>query len=171
MLLQKGFVFHSQTDSEVIAHLLSFQLRNNNPKNAIKNTLNYLEGAFAIAILFKSFNLLAGARRGSPLALGLSNGTTYIGSDSLAISPFTQKIIFMDEGDSVIIEKEKFEIFDKKFNKVRRKITVSSFTGSNLKKGNFNHYMQKEIFEQPLIIGDSLSRFLDPLKKKYTCLT
>ncbi len=166
MLRNKGFSFKSQTDSEVIAHLLSYQLRENNPKKAIKNTLEYLEGAFAIAILFKSFNLLAGSRRGSPLALGVSNGSTFLGSDSLALAPFTQKIIFMDEGDSVIIDKKKFEIFDKDFKKVKRDITTSSFTGSNLDKGNFNHFMQKEIFEQPLIIGDSLSRFLDPINKR-----
>ena len=166
MLRVKGFRFQSQTDSEVIAHLLSFQLRTNNPKEAIKKTLSYLEGAFAIAILFKSYNLLAGARRGSPLALGLSDGTTFLGSDSLALAPFTQKIIFMEEGDSVIIEGKKFEVFDKNFKKVKRNVTISSFKGSNLEKGNFNHFMQKEIFEQPLIIGDSLTRFIDPIKKK-----
>ena len=170
ILKNKGFIFKSQTDSEVIAHLLSYELRLNTPRNAIKNTLQYLEGAFAIAILFKNFNLLAGARRGSPLALGLSDKTTYLGSDSLALAPFTQKIIFMDEGDSVVIEKDKFEIYNKDFKKVKRNITLSSFTGSNLDKGNFDHYMQKEIFEQPLIIGDSLSRFLDPIKKKINIL-
>ena len=119
MLKNKGFIFKSQTDSEVIAHLLSYELRVNTPRNAIKNTLQYLEGAFAIAILFKNFNLLAGARRGSPLALGLSDKTTYLGSDSLALAPFTQKIIFMDEGDSVVIEKDKFEIYNKDFKKLR----------------------------------------------------
>ncbi len=166
MLKEKGFKFQSQTDSEVIAHLLSLQLRNNNPKEAIKKALAFLDGAFAIAILFKKFNILAGARRGSPLALGVANETTFLGSDSLALAPFTQNIIFMDEGDSVIIDEKKFEIFDKNFKKVKRNLTISSFTGSNLDKGNFNHFMQKEIFEQPLIIGDSLTRFLDPIKKK-----
>ena len=166
MLQKKGFLFLSQTDSEVIAHLLSYELRNNEPKEAIKKTLKYLEGAFAIAILFKNINLLAGSRRGSPLAIGLSDDSTYLGSDSLALAPFTQKIIFMEEGDSVFIEEKKVELFDKNFIQVDRKISLSSFTGSNFEKGNFNHFMQKEIFEQPLIIGDSLSRFLDPIKKK-----
>ncbi len=166
MLKEEGFLFKSQTDSEVIAHLLSLHLRKNQPKEAIKKTLRYLEGAFAIAILFKNFNILAGARRGSPLAVGLSETSTFIGSDSLALAPFTQKIIFLDEGDSVIIEKKKYEIFDKNFKKTRRSISISSFTGSNFDKGNFNHFMQKEIFEQPLIIGDSLSRFIDPIRKK-----
>ncbi len=170
MLKNEGFIFKSQTDSEVIAHLLSYQLRTYKPKDAIKNTLKFLEGAFAIAILFKNFNLLAGARRGSPLALGISKNTTYLGSDSLALAPFTQKIIFMEEGDSVLIDKDKFEIYDKKFKKVKREVTISSFTSSNLDKGNFDHFMQKEIFEQPLIIGDSISRFLDPINKKINIL-
>ena len=119
--LKKGFKFQSQTDSEVIAHLLSYHLRNNDPKKAIKNTLSSLEGAFAIAILFKGFNLLAGARRGSPLAIGLSKNSTYIGSDSLALAPFTQKIIFMNEGDSVIIQKNRIDIYDKNFQKQKEK--------------------------------------------------
>ena len=165
MLQKKGFLFQSQTDSEVIAHLLSFELRTNNPKQAIKRLLGYLEGAFAVAIIFKNINLLAGARRGSPLALGVSKESTYLGSDSLALAPFTQKIIFMEEGDSVLIDKKKIELLDKNFKKVSRKISLSSFTGSNFEKGNFNHFMQKEIFEQPLVIGDSLSRFLDPINK------
>ncbi len=165
MLQKKGFLFQSETDSEVIAHLLSFELRTNNPKQAIKKMLGYLEGAFAIAIIFKNINLLAGARRGSPLALGVSKDSTYLGSDSLALAPFTQKIIFMEEGDSVLIDKKKIELLDKNFKSVSRKISLSSFTGSNFEKGNFNHFMQKEIFEQPLVIGDSLSRFLDPIKK------
>ena len=165
MLQKKGFLFQSQTDSEVIAHLLSFELRTNNPKQAIKKMLGYLEGAFAIAIIFKNINLLAGARRGSPLALGVSKDSTYLGSDSLALAPFTQKIIFMEEGDSVLIDKKKIELLDKNFKKVSRNISLSSFTGSNFEKGNFNHFMQKEIFEQPLVIGDSLSRFLDPIQK------
>ena len=170
MLKNKGFIFKSETDSEVIAHLLSYHLRTYSPKEAIKNTLKFLEGAFAIAILFKNFNLLAGARRGSPLALGISKNTTYLGSDSLALAPFTQKIIFMEEGDSVLIDKDKFEIYDKEFIEVKREIVTSSFSGSNLDKGNFNHYMQKEIFEQPLIIGDSISRFLDTINKKINIL-
>ncbi len=166
MLRKEGFSFKSQTDSEVIAHLLSLHLRKFEPKEAIKKTLKFLEGAFAIAIVFKNYNILAGARRGSPLAVGLSEKSTFIGSDSLALAPFTQKVIFLDEGDSVIIDDKKYEIYDKNFKKIIRNISISSFTGSNLDKGNFSHFMQKEIFEQPLIIGDSLSRFIDPIKKR-----
>ena len=128
--------------------------------------LKQLEGAFAIAIIFKNLNLLAGSRKGSPLALGISDDSTFIGSDSVALAPFTKKIIFLEEGDSVFIENNAYQIFNEEFRKVKRKITLSSHSNKNLDKGNFNHFMQKEIYEQPHIIGDSLTRFLDPINKK-----
>ena len=164
-LQKKGYEFKSQTDSEVIAHLLNFELKNEKPEIAIKNTLSHLEGAFAIAIIFKDLGLLAGSRKGSPLALGISNDSMFIGSDSLALAPFTKKIIFLDEGDSVIIKNKSYDIFDEKFRKVKRQITQTSYTKNNLDKGNFKHFMQKEIYEQPHVIGDSLLRFLDPINK------
>ena len=165
-LLKKGYVFKSETDSEVIAHLIDLNLKNSSPEQALKKTLSCLEGAFAIAILFKDQNFLVGARKGSPLAIGISDKSFYLGSDSIALSPFTQKIIYMEEGDSVFIYKDKFNIFDSKFKKVNRKVSKSSFGDSKLGKGNFDHFMQKEIFEQPNIISNSLSRFLDPINKK-----
>ena len=165
-LLKKGYVFNSETDSEVIAHLIDWNLKNSTPEQALKKTLSRLEGAFAIAMLFKDQNFLVGARKGSPLAIGISEKSFYLGSDSIALSPFTQKIIYMEEGDSVFIFKDKFSIFDSKFKKVIRKVSKSSFGDSKLGKGNFDHFMQKEIFEQPNIISNSLSRFLDPINKK-----
>ncbi len=165
-LNKKNYKFKSETDSEVIAHLIDHNLKKSTPELALKNTLNKLEGAFSIAILFKSLNLLVGARKGSPLAVGISDGSIFLGSDSLALSPFTQKIIYLDEGDSVFIDNTKFKIYSSEFKKVKRKITTSSFGDSNLGKGNFNHFMQKEIYEQPNIISNSLSRFLNPIKKK-----
>ena len=165
-LLKKGYVFKSETDSEVIAHLIDLNLKNSAPEQALKKTLSCLEGAFAIAMLFKDQNFLVGARKGSPLAIGISEKSFYLGSDSIALSPFTQKIIYMEEGDSVFIFKDKFNIFDSKFKKVIRKVSKSSFSDSKLGKGNFDHFMQKEIFEQPNIISNSLSRFLDPINKK-----
>ena len=165
-LNKKNYKFKSETDSEVIAHLIDHNLKKSTPELALKNTLNKLEGAFSIAILFKSLNLLVGARKGSPLAVGISDGSIFLGSDSLALSPFTQKIIYLDEGDSVFIDNTKFKIYSSEFKKVKRKITTTSFGDSNLGKGNFNHFMQKEIYEQPNIISNSLSRFLNPIKKK-----
>ncbi len=165
ILEKKGYKFMSQTDSEVIAHLLNDELKKHSYEIALKNTLSQLEGAFAIAIIFNNLNLLAGSRRGSPLALGVSDNATFLGSDSVALAPFTKKIVYLEEGDSVLIRENNFEIFDEKFIRVKRKISHSTYTKNNLDKGNFNHFMQKEIFEQPHIIGDSLSRFLDPIKK------
>ncbi len=164
-LQKKGYNFKSQTDSEVIAHLLSDELRNHNEEVAIKMTLSKLEGAFAIAIIFKDLRLLAGARKGSPLAVGISEDATFIGSDSVALAPFTKKIIFLEEGDSVFIRDKKLKIYNEKFSEIKRPITYSSYTKDNLGKGNFNHFMQKEIFEQPHVVGDSLSRFVDPINK------
>ena len=155
MLISKGYEFKSETDSEVIAHLLSEELKKkNSPEKALKNTLQFLEGAFAIAIIFKDFNLLAGARRGSPLAVGLGKNSAFLGSDSVALSPFTQKIIYLEEGDSVFIYENSHQIFDESFKKIKRKISKSSYTGENIGKGNFNHFMKKEIYEQHHVIGD-----------------
>ena len=165
-LLKKGYVFKSETDSEVIAHSIDLNLKSNSPEEALKKTLSSLDGAFAIAMLFKDQNFLVGARKGSPLAIGISDKSFYLGSDSIALSPFTKKIIYMEEGDSVFIYKDKFNIFDSKFKKVNRKVSKSSFGDSKLGKGNFDHFMQKEIFEQPNILSNSLSRFLDPINKK-----
>ena len=164
-LQKKGYKFKSQTDSEVIAHLLDSELTFEEPVIAIRKTLAKLEGAFAIAIIFKDLKLLAGARKGSPLAIGISDEATFIGSDSVALAPFTKKIIFLEEGDSVIIKDNSFDIFNENFRKVKRTISYSSYSKNNFDKGNFKHFMEKEIFEQPHIIGDSLSRFLDPINK------
>ncbi len=167
VLSKKGHIFKSQTDSEVIAHLLTDFLKSGlSPEKAIKMTLPKLEGAFAIAVLFKDYDLLVGARRGSPLAIGINNDNLYIGSDSIALAPFTQKVCFLEEGDSVFIKEKTFKIFDADHQKVKRKISLTSYTGAGVGKGNFSHFMQKEIYEQPSVIGDSLSRFIDPLNKK-----
>ena len=119
-----------------------------------------------LQFLFKDQNLLVGSRKGSPLAIGLTDTSFYLGSDSLALSPFTQKIVYMEEGDSVFISEKNYKIYNSDFKKVVRQISISSFNETGVGKGNFDHYMQKEIFEQPNIIGNSLSRFLDPIKKK-----
>ena len=166
-LVQKGHLFKSQTDSEVIAHLLTDFLDSGfSPEESIQKTLPKLEGAYAIAVLFRNNNLLVGARRGSPLAFGLNDKKFYLGSDSVALSPFTQKVCFLEEGDSVFIRESSFVVYDIQYSKVERKISMTSHTGAGVGKGNFSHFMQKEIYEQPSVIGDSLSRYIDPLKKK-----
>ena len=119
-LVKLGYQFNSETDSEVIAHLLDYELKKEEPDIAIKKMLRQLEGAFAIAIIFKNLNLLAGSRKGSPLALGISDNSTFIGSDSVALAPFTKKIIFLEEGDSVFIKANSYQIFNENFKKVKK---------------------------------------------------
>ena len=166
-LTNKGHEFKSQTDSEVIANLLTdFLNKGFGPLDSIKKTLPKLKGSFAIAVLFSNYNVLIGARKGSPLAFGIKDKKIFLGSDSLALAPFTQNVCFLEEGDIVYIQDKSYFVIDSYFKKVQRKISIISKSGSNVGKGNFNHYMQKEIFEQPSIIGDSLSRFIDPSKKK-----
>ncbi len=166
-LSDKGCKFKSQTDSEVIAHLLTqFLNKGLSPNEAIKETLPKLEGAFALAILFRDHKKLIGARKGSPLALGISKKTFFLGSDSIAIAPHTQNICYLDEGDWVEINKSSFKIYDSSNNTVNREIQLTSYNNKNSGKGNFNHFMQKEIFEQPSVLGDSLSRFINPTQKK-----
>ena len=165
-LIDKGHIFKSKTDSEVIAHLITDHLNSGcTPEDSIKKTLPLLEGAFAIAVIFKESKLLIGARKGSPLALGISKEKNYLGSDSIALAPFTQNICFLEEGDWVRISEKDFQIFNSENKAVERKITLTSYSGESVGKGNFNHFMQKEIFEQPSILGDSLSRFINPIKK------
>ena len=166
-LKNKGAVFKSQTDSEVIVHLITYFLKQGlTPFSAIKETLPKLDGAFALAILFRDFNILIGARRGSPLALGINKNEIYLGSDSIAISPYTQKICYLEEGDWVVIDEKKFQIYNHNNKKIKRKISLTSYIGKNSNKGNFKHFMQKEIYEQPSVLGDSLSRFINPINKK-----
>ena len=165
----KGYNFKSQTDSEVIAYLITDYLKKGlSPEESIRKTLPELEGAFAIAVIFKEHDILIGARKGSPLAFGITDEKYYLGSDSLALAPFTQKVCFLEEGDWVVIKNKSCQIYDKNNQKVSRKITFTSYSGEGVGKGNFNHFMQKEIFEQPSVLGDSLSRFIDPIQKTIT---
>ncbi len=164
-----GYNFKSQTDSEVIAYLITDYLKKGlSPEESIRKTLPELEGAFAIAVIFKEHDILIGARKGSPLAFGITDEKYYLGSDSLALAPFTQKVCFLEEGDWVVIKNKSCQIYDKNNQKVSRKITFTSYSGEGVGKGNFNHFMQKEIFEQPSVLGDSLSRFIDPIQKTIT---
>lgn len=165
----KGYNFKSQTDSEVIAYLITDYLKKGlSPEESIRKTLPELQGAFAIAVIFKEHDILIGARKGSPLAFGITDEKYYLGSDSLALAPFTQKVCFLEEGDWVVIKNKSCQIYDKNNQKVSRKITFTSYSGEGVGKGNFNHFMQKEIFEQPSVLGDSLSRFIDPIQKTIT---
>ena len=161
-LIGRGRRFDSETDTEVVAHLVSELVEQGaSPKDAVAQVLPRLHGAFALAILFRSHpGMLIGARLGSPLVVGYGEGETYLGSDALALAPLTQRIAYLEEGDWVVITAEGAEIFDKDNNPVERPITISGVTGELISKGNHRHYMLKEIYEQPVVVAQTLKSYL-----------
>jgi glutamine---fructose-6-phosphate transaminase (isomerizing) len=167
-LIARGRTFESETDTEVVAHLVSEQVEGGlSPADSVKAVLPTLRGAFALAIAFRSHpDMLIGARLGSPLVVGYGAGETYLGSDALALAPLTQQIAYLDEGDWVIITREGAEIFDKDNNPVTREITTSGVSAAAIEKGNYRHYMQKEIFEQPTVVAQTLSSYIRPLEQQ-----
>ena len=158
----EGCVFASETDTETIAHLISVHLRRGmTPQQATSESLKKLEGAFAIGVIFKGRDdLLICARRGSPLALGYGDGEMYIGSDALALAPLTNRISYLEEGDWAEIYGDKVIVHDENGNPVERKVVITQLTGAMIGKGQYRHFMLKEIFEQPAVIGDTLSPLL-----------
>jgi glucosamine--fructose-6-phosphate aminotransferase (isomerizing) len=165
-LAAQGRVFTSQTDSEVVAHLISAQIEQGiAPAAAVAASLKRLHGAFALAILFRQHpDLLIGARLGSPLVVGYGDGETYLGSDALALAPLTQRIAYLEEGDWVVITRDGAQIYDSEDRPVERPITVSGVTGAMIDKGNHRHFMLKEIHEQPVVVAQTLGSYLRPLE-------
>lgn len=164
----EGRVFESETDTEVAVHLISREIeRGLSPIDAVRLSLKRLRGAFALGILFRSHpDLLIGARLGSPLVVGYGDNEAYLGSDAIALAPLTQKIAYLDEGDWVVITRDNVEIFDRNDHKVERPITISGVTGALIDKGNHRHFMQKEIFEQPIVVAQTLGAYLRPLEEQ-----
>ena len=167
-LIARGRVFDSQTDTEVVAHLVSELVEQGaSPRDAVAQVLPRLHGAFALAILFRSHpDMLIGARLGSPLVVGYGDGETFLGSDALALAPLTQRIAYLEEGDWVVITKDGAEIFDKENNPVERPITISGVTGELISKGNHRHYMLKEIYEQPVVVAQTLKSYLQRMEDR-----
>ncbi|AOR75786.1 glutamine--fructose-6-phosphate transaminase (isomerizing) [Novosphingobium resinovorum] len=161
-LESRGRTFESQTDTEVVAHLVSEQVEAGaSPEDAVKAVLPQLRGAFALAIAFRRFpDMLIGARLGSPLVVGYGDGETYLGSDALALAPLTQKITYLEEGDWVVITREGATIYDADNNPVTREVVTSGASAVAIEKGNFRHFMQKEIFEQPTVVAQTLRSYL-----------
>jgi len=161
-LTLRGRRFESDTDTEVVAHLLSEQVEAGlAPEEAVKAVLPQLRGAFALAIAFKEYpDMLIGARLGSPLVVGYGEGETYLGSDALALAPLTQQISYLDEGDWVVITREGARVFDKDNAPVTREITTSGASAAEIEKGNYRHFMQKEIFEQPTVVAQTLRSYI-----------
>ena len=166
-LQARGRSFESETDTEVVAHLVSEQVEAGlSPTEAVQAVLPQLRGAFALAIAFRQHpDLLIGARLGSPLVVGYGEGETYLGSDALALAPLTQKIAYLDEGDWVVITRDGAQIYDSANNPVTREITTSGVTAAAVEKGNYRHFMQKEIFEQPTVVAQTLSSYIRPLEQ------
>jgi glutamine---fructose-6-phosphate transaminase (isomerizing) len=157
-----GRTFESETDSEVVAHLVANEMANGKePRDAVSAVLPRLVGAFAITILFRDYpDLLIGARHGAPLTVGYGDGETYLGSDALALAPLTQKIAYLDEGDWVVATLNGATVYDRSNREVERPIVESGASAAAIEKGNYRHYMQKEIFEQPLVVAQTLQSYL-----------
>jgi glutamine---fructose-6-phosphate transaminase (isomerizing) len=166
-LEQKQHRFQSETDTETIAHLITDYLdQHMTPQQATAATLKRLKGAFAIAVIFVGYkNLLIGARRGSPLAIGYDDKEMYLGSDAMALAPLTNRISYLEEGDWVELHPGKAIIHDSMDQIVERKIHVTALSGAAIGKGQYRHFMLKEIFEQPAVIGDTLTSLVTPDNK------
>ncbi|MSP68252.1 MAG: glutamine--fructose-6-phosphate transaminase (isomerizing) [Alphaproteobacteria bacterium] len=164
----EGCVFETDTDTEVVAHLITVNLRAGMaPREATGAALARLEGAFALAILFSGENdLMIGARRGSPLAIGFGDGEMFLGSDAMALAPLTKRICYLDEGDWCEITRTGARVYDERGRPVEREVKITALTGAAIGKGNYRHFMLKEIYEQPAVIGDTLNSFYHPVERQ-----
>ena len=165
LLEKKGYVFKSQTDTEVITALLTENLKKNKLIVAVQKTLEKLHGSYALGILFKSNpDLIIGARRGSPLAVGYGHNENYLGSDSYALKSMTNKISYLDDGDICVLKKDQAEFYNSKGKKVNKKILILSEKTDDYEKGDFKTFMQKEIFEQPNTAKSCINEYVDHLR-------
>jgi len=164
----KGAKFATETDSEVVAHLVTEELKHGlSPLEAVKAALPRLRGAFALAFLFAGEeNLLIGARRGSPLAIGFGDGAMFIGSDAIALAPFTDTVSYLEDGDCAVITRTSAEIYDAKGEVVHRAVLKSQASIMLIDKGNHRHFMAKEIHEQPEVVGHTLANYLDMVAER-----
>ncbi|KZD24437.1 glutamine--fructose-6-phosphate transaminase (isomerizing) [Tardiphaga robiniae] len=162
-LEKSGAKFASETDTEVVAHLVSFYLQKGaSPVDAVKQALPRLRGAFALAFVFKDHdNLMIGARKGSPLAVGYGDGEMYLGSDAIALAPFTDNISYLEDGDWVVLTRKGAEIHDEQGAVVKRDVMKSGASSFMVDKANYRHFMAKEIHEQPEVVGHTLTRYVD----------
>jgi glucosamine--fructose-6-phosphate aminotransferase (isomerizing) len=158
-----GTEFSTQTDTEVVAHLLDAERRKGaSPREAVARVLPRLRGAFGFAILFKGDNdLLIGARKGSPLAIGHGDGEMFLGSDAIALAPFTNRVTYLDDGDWAVLTRNSFEIYDADNKPVTRTMAFSQASAMMMDKGNHKHFMAKEIEEQPEVVGHTLAEYID----------
>ena len=162
-LMAEGATFTSDTDTEVIAHLVTRELKGgSDPVRAVFNTLKRLQGAFALALIFRSYDdLMIVARQGSPLAIGYGTGEMFVGSDAIALAPFTDAIAYLEDGDWAVLTRKGVAIRDGAGKAVERPVARSLATSLLVDKGNYRHFMAKEINEQPEVIGHTLAAYTD----------
>lgn len=160
----------SETDTEIIVHLLTQKLNDGKtPLQSVQEILPQLKGAFALCMIFSGHNnTMIGARVGSPLAIGVGDGETYFGSDALALAPYTQDICYLNDGDYVIATDDNIKIYDNSDKVVERPIVKTSLSGDSVGRGNYETFMEKEIHEQPTVIGDTLTSYIHPTKQTLT---
>jgi glucosamine--fructose-6-phosphate aminotransferase (isomerizing) len=164
LLIKKGYVFKSQTDTEVIVHLITDYLKKNNLKNSIIKMLKKVHGSFALGIIFQDQpDLIVGARRGSPLAVGYGPNENYLGSDSYALKSMTNKVTYLDDSEFCIIKKDGVEFFDEIGNKVNKKVLELSKDEQEYEKGDYKHFMAKEIDEQPTTIKNCVNEYINKI--------
>ena len=161
-LLNQGHKFKSQTDTEVIVHLITENLKSSELQEAITKTLKQLHGSFALGVIFKDKpDLIVGARRGSPLAVGYGPNENYLGSDSYALKSMTNKITYLEDGEFCIIKKDEVNFFNNEGKKINKKILELSSKEESYDKGDFKHFMAKEIEEQPVTLKTGIKEYLD----------
>ena len=167
-LISDGAVFQSETDTETVAQLcMSFISNGDKPAIAAKKTLDRLEGAYALCFLFHdNDNLLIAARKGSPLAIGHGNGEMFVGSDAIALAPMTNQVTYLEEGDLALITRESLEIYDFDGRAIERNRQTLDLNTQNVAKGNYKHFMAKEIAEQPSVLADAIQQNLNSARNK-----
>ena len=166
-LEKEGVKFKSQTDTEVITFLITKALESSDPLDSVFLTLEKLKGSFALGILFKNHNnIIIGARRGSPLAVGYAKNENYLGSDSYALKSMTNKISYLDDGDVCVLNKDHIEFYNQKKTKINKKVLVLSDDARSISKGDYKNFMSKEIFEQPITIKNCMNEYIDKIRNQ-----
>ncbi|MDB5490778.1 MAG: glmS [Micavibrio sp.] len=169
-LQQRQYRFETDTDTEVVVHLVTDNLKQGMaPLDAANAAFDRLEGAYALAVIFANENnLMVGVRNGPPLAVGYGEGEMYLASDSYALAPMTKKISFLEDGDRVHVTCEGVTVYDRAGNTLKRPIRITAQSGATTSKGEYRHFMLKEIHEQPSVIADTLNSFVNPATLQIT---
>ena len=166
-LEDKGYLFDTETDTETVAHLIHDHLKSGmDEPAAVHAALKRLDGAFALAVLFEGQqDLLIGARKGSPLVIGIGEGEMFLGSDALAVAPFTNRVVYLEEGDWCVLSRETYRVYDAAGEEVTRPVTIVQGAGASVEKGNYRHFMQKEIYEQPDSTARTIGAYVNALEQ------